>query len=448
MNQKLNETFYKVDDKDKISVMHYTVEGANYTKTWGDYTPNAKPTGQTRVVKGKNRGKANGTTDNMQAIKDATADIVALQDRGYVNEKLFFFPDGENNILSRMKWIRDSYHELLPPILPKPMLLYKALTPTFPTSEKERGQKGRYVVTFPCYVQPKLDGLCTVVTKKHYLSTRAGKLFHQKGCPNWINVVPHIVFELKMLYDYLEKIWEMPTIIEDSYVRVCYTNMIKHFKQYTRPMFDPILNGEMYSHGLLLQDIVSANKKQNEDSSSMHLHLFDLQLEGIQEVGRLEFMEFISSILTRYIDAKWIHVMPSYIVHDHIQLDNYLNDFINQGYEGAIVRLTDGQYYPEKRSRTVLKMVVMDFAEATVIDVIPMEKNPKLGKFMVRLADGQTMMLTPGLGYTEKIKQDLLTNKAKYIGTTVKYTHRGFSKEGIPRIAVAYIGKIEDEDGE
>jgi ATP-dependent DNA ligase len=184
----------------------------------------------------------------------------------------------------------------------------------------------------------------------------------------------------------------------------------------------------------------------------MHLHLFDLQLEGIREVGRLEFMIFISSILTKHIGAKWVHVIPSYIVHDHNQLNNYLNDFINQGYEGAIVRLSDGQYYPEKRSRTVLKMVVMDFAEAIVTDVIPMEKNPKLGKFVVSLIDGpgvlQTMTLTPGLGYTEKIKQDLLTNKAKYIGTIVKYTHRGFSKEGIPRIAVAYLGKLEDEDGE
>ncbi|MGL5012767.1 MAG: hypothetical protein ACRC6V_00540, partial [Bacteroidales bacterium] len=92
-------------------------------------------------------------------------------------------------------------------------------------------------INFPCDVSAKLDGvrcITEITTEKLTMTSRGGKPYN----------VPHQVYE------------ELVELYNATGVSV--------------------LDGEVYKHGLPLQDIVSAVKKDNPNTSSLEYWVFDL----------------------------------------------------------------------------------------------------------------------------------------------------------------------------
>ena len=149
------ETIYK---KTKTgAVQEWTIEVSdNKYRTHSGQVGGQITTNSWTIVYGKNEGKANGTTDNEQALKEAIAKRTKKLESGYfesihnIDEKQYFEP------MLASKW-----------------------------------EDSKDKITYPIFSQPKLDGIRCIVTKDG--------MFSRNGKP--IISAPHIKESLSEVFD-------------------------------------------------------------------------------------------------------------------------------------------------------------------------------------------------------------------------------------------------------
>lgn len=170
------------------------------------------------------------------------------------------------------------------------------------------------------FVQPKLDGmrcLCRKVKDKIVLTTRSGKP---------ITTLPHIEELLKDLPDKL------------------------------------VLDGELYIHGMSLQNLISAVKKKNENTPDVKYRLYDLAIPNLNQTHR--------NLLLKEVEERFkIALVPTYEVWSEEQMLERFSKFIEDGYEGAMIRLSGGMYEFGFRSSSLVKYKEFLDAEFKIIDV-------------------------------------------------------------------------------
>lgn len=416
------ETLYQKNQKGSIQVFKVIVKAiteqviengitfpvitVSIIKTWGQL--DGKMQTQTREIKGKNIGKSNFTTPTQQAVKEAKAIQQKKKDEGYKSLSQLNI-DKEDNPMT-WKTLLEAY---LPAVETdgegrvKPMLLYEARTENFPKELSQRKKAKRKDVKYPCTVQVKMDGVCTIATPGNVLSTRGGKDRHTPKGQKWDDIVPHIVSELTFLWKKLKE---------------------KGIKDY-------IFHGEVYKHGLTLQEIQKANKKANKDSKNMEFNIFDIVAPEIYQLDRLKVLTEISQIAGE-CNLKYIKFIPYHIVRSEKDIFNLENKYLDLNYEGIIIRHNDGKYKIGGRSKDVLKMVRMDKSYFFVVGVEPLEKDPTMGKFVCKHKEN-VFYITPGKGYNHQDRRDLILNPHNYINKMIPVIHRGYTDDGIPRIATS-----------
>lgn len=160
----LLETIYKATKGGKVQ--EWTIEVVNNKyRTISGQTDGKKVVSEWTEVYGKNEGKANATTDNEQALKEAEAKRKLKLERGYfenikhISKKQYFEP------MLAAKW-EDYKHK----------------------------------IEYPIYSQPKLDGIRCIVTKDGMFSRNGKEIIS----------APHIRESLQPLFD------ENPDLIFDG----------------------------------------------------------------------------------------------------------------------------------------------------------------------------------------------------------------------------------------
>lgn len=156
-------------------------------------------------------------------------------------------------------------------------------------------------VTYPCYVQPKLNGI---------------RALYQDGC-----------FQSRE---------ELPFPPE----------LLAHLTAPLRQICSPsiILDGELYVHGWPLQRInaavtpVATRRGASEDTRMVEYHVFDI-------------VDYQKPFAERLVVIPWDEDRPQFIytvrtafVRDQIDADRFYAEFVSQGYEGMMYRLGDCPY--------------------------------------------------------------------------------------------------------
>jgi DNA ligase-1 len=149
------ETIYKATKGGKTQEWTIEVVGNKY-RTISGQTDGKKIVNEWTIVYGKNEGKANGTTDNEQALKEAIAKRIKKLESGYFEDM--------KNIYT------EQYFE--------PMLASK-------------WEDSKDKITYPIFSQPKLDGIRCIVTKDG--------MFSRNGKP--IISAPHIRESLSEVFE-------------------------------------------------------------------------------------------------------------------------------------------------------------------------------------------------------------------------------------------------------
>jgi DNA ligase-1 len=252
--------------------------------------------------------------------------------------------------------------------------------------------KDGHKIKYPAYISPKLDGLRCVAMVKGGVCT----------------------------------LW--------SRTRKPITSMPEIVKALTGLPYDAVFDGEIYSdtHSNNFEEIVSLVRQESPDKNSnkMQYHVFDLVNAGPykERLGDLKTM-------VKNIDSPYILAVESNLVENEEQALDYFQEFIDQKFEGAMIRNKDSLYVG-KRSADLQKIKEFDDAEFEIIGVS--EGRGKLaghtGAFVCRTEDGAEFRAKMS-GDTERLRSyflDMSLWKGRYL--TVQY--QGLTSYGIPRFPV------------
>lgn len=262
------------------------------------------------VYQGMNIGKSNETTPIQQAKLQAESDWKRKKDSGYKTyaEVMVSTTGGEAFAYARVTdqaTIKEDLEHCLPEFNSdaqgnvKPMLV--------------KDWKKVSKVEYPCFCEPKLDGVrCLMIISGEDITflSRSGKEYTTLG---------HI----------------------DASMRANAGEVPANF----------VLDGEIYSDDLTFQEITQAVKKQYPNSLKLHFRAYDVVSALNQWDRRLQLIN-----LTDAIGSEFVKRIEWTTVNSAEEVKIYHDAYVQQGYEGAMLRAKYGKYEQGFRSSGLLKV--------------------------------------------------------------------------------------------
>lgn len=176
------------------------------------------------------------------------------------------------------------------------------------------------------------------------------------------------------------------------------------------------LDGEAYIHGMPLQQITSlARKYKKGKTEKLKYYVFDLVIPELTFVERYELLvESIDGLG----DDNFV-VVPTDSIFDEDEMRLQHGIYLEQGYEGLMIRHKSAQYGFAKRSPDLFKYKQFFDTEALIEDVWE-DKNGN-AMLTVVLKNGLSCGVTPKRTHDER--KEMLNQRSDLIGQwiTVKY---------------------------
>lgn len=194
------------------------------------------------------------------------------------------------------------------------------------------------------------------------------------------------------------------------------------------------LDGELYCHGLTLQEIGSLVKKPREESLVIQYYVYDVVMDKpySERIKRLEEIIPYSGCSNEIV----LQTPTIEMVLGSLVIADTHKHFLSLGYEGTMVRHGDSPYAAGKRSDSLLKLKDFQDSEFLVVDKklgISIVEGLNLTIFVCKMDDGRTFEATAPGTAEEKHAAWFEDN----IGKTLTVKHFGYSDDGIPLLPVA-----------
>lgn len=257
-----------------------------------------------------------------------------------------------------------------------------------PTKPWKAGKK----LNFPHLIEPKMDGLRATLVVEREGPDMTAKFLSSGGHP--YTAVEHLVDE------FLEK----------------YTG--------TNPI---IIDGELYCHGMTLEEINSAVKSFKPSTLDINFHIFDLPMMDDIQSAR----SYAAAQLTVKLMSPKFPVLETLHVGHEDEIIIHHDRWVAQGYEGAMLKDPNGTYQPGQRSSFWTKVKMFDDTEFPVIDMSLGQREEDL-IVTCRCKDGDFDVKMTGSKAIKALQWENRNNIINKMDLTVK--HFGFTKYGIPNL--------------
>ena len=358
-------SLYSLNSNGSIQKWDIGTKKNTIVKTYGQMGGKIQTSSDT-IQCGKNIGRANETTAEEQAALEAQAQWEKKLKSGYT-QTVQEAKDGAVD----SKFVTGGV---------EPMLAHKF-----------RDHSGK--ITFPCYAQPKLDGIRCIAVVKDGVCT----LWSRTRKP--ITGVPHIIVALE-----------------------------KRF-----PDEDVVLDGELYNHKYKnkFEEIVSFVRQETpkEGHEVVEYHIYDIVNDSPFSVRQ----DWIS----KKIDSACLVCVPTRLVNEQDELTECFVEDRRNGYEGIMARNAES-LYEHKRSYGLQKIKEFDDAEYKIVGVeagrgrmsdcgIFVCETPKGDRFNCKM-EGELEILKSFLQKPELVIGKLLT---------VRY--QGLTNGNIPRFPIGVV---------
>ncbi len=303
---------------------------------------------QTKIIKGKNIGRSNETSDNEQCILEAKAKHQKKLDEQYTPNK--------NNIKE---------YEDQKVLLPMLALDY---------------HKRKHDIIFPCFVQPKLNGVRCIHQNNKFMS-RKGKEF---------TTLDHLESELKLLG-------------------------IK------------VPDGEIYKKDLSLQEIIRRVKKDRGPKTD------ELEYWIYDQINNETFENRNKDILAKHLHSVPHRVVyvPTILVKSEKEIKEWHDKWVLEGFEGAIVRNVNGLYKVKHRSKDLQKFKMFQDSEFEIVGAHE-GSGPDAGTvvFEVKTKKGQVFSVRPK--GTREMRTEWMKDIKNIVGKDLTVRWQNLSETGIP----------------
>lgn len=135
-------------------------------------------------------------------------------------------------------------------------------------------------------------------------------------------------------------------------------NLAVELRQLTLTYPDLVFDGEIYTHGLHLQEISGASRKSKTAAAiNIEYHIYDLASLDRSFEDRLHELGQIASEVS-HCDFRFIKFEPTTRVESFAMAESLYHQFVADGYEGAMLRLGPSMYdpsYNSHRSESICK---------------------------------------------------------------------------------------------
>ena len=335
----------------------------DYGQEDGKITRNEK-----QVTEGKNIGKKNETTIEQQLILVCDKTFKDKKEKEEYTENI-----NEDKI-------DKSY---------APMLADK----WEPTSKTKR----KIDIIFPCFIQPKLDGIRCLTYLKN------GQIVNQSRQLKYFNNLTHINDELVNLFK------KNPNLV---------------------------LDGELYNHDIVFNQIAGIVKKEKlkdddyEKLKQIQYHVYDCFFEK-ENLSFNERSTFLQSLKNK---MKYTKIVETESCDSKDDVITFHSKFLSDKYEGAILRNCDSMY-EFRRSKHLQKFKTFSDDEFEIID-FKEGTGHDLGTVIwkCKTKGGKEFDVRP-IGTVQE-RSELFKNGARLVGKMLTVTYQELSEFGVPRVPV------------
>jgi DNA ligase-1 len=257
-------------------------------------------------------------------------------------------------------------------------------------------------IKFPVYSQPKLDGIRLNVSNK--LLSRNKK--------NFVSI-PH----LEYLIGFCQK-------------------------------YNLILDGELYNHSFKddfnkITSIVKKTKPSKDDLQESEKYIqYWIYDVFFKDKPQLTFEERREELLTllNTIDTPYLVIVSSHKVLSHEELDYNYGIYLEDGFEGQMVRINAP--YEQKRSKNLLKRKEFCDSEYEILEVGEGQGNKSgmAGYMLLKNTDGSTFR--SNIKGSQDWLKILLGNSSRIIGKNATVKYFNLTPDGVPRFP--YVISIRD----
>ena len=256
------------------------------------------------VYKGKNIGRSNETTPFEQAASEALSQWNKQRDKNYEYDFDLFHADPKGK-----GWVVGAAY--------KPRLMLPQLA--------KGVKKGN--INFPCYMQPKLNGICDLVELQREWPNCRRSVHHSRGGKEFTT--------------------------------------LDHMRPWLDDMAGPIvLHGELYVHGWSLQKIGSYAKKVRPDQHKLQLWVYDVADTESSFGDRWASIVSAIGVLDKSCPIKTV---PTVIVNNYEEAKHWHDKWVGEGFEGGVLKNFNGKYVFQFRSNDIEKAKDYKNAEFKII---------------------------------------------------------------------------------
>lgn len=195
-----------------------------------------------------------------------------------------------------------------------------------------------------------------------------------------------------------------------------------------------IFDGELYKHNASFQENMRLIKKYREGKTEEIKYWIYDRIEDIKWSERQnKNTRLIGSYRNKKGELNNIRCVKEFSVQDEDEIREYHNVFIDQGFEGTMVRHGERDYKTNKRDQQLLKYKDFQDIACTVKDVVSGEAAKDQG---VVVCEYDNKTFKASLKFSHEERENILENKNNYIGETAEIRFFEKSEDGIPRFPV------------
>ena len=187
-----------------------------------------------------------------------------------------------------------------------------------------------------------------------------------------------------------------------------------------------IFDGEIYVHGWTFQQIIRAVKKHRKESLELEYHVYDVADETIENDKRIWQ---IKSILRWDVNTPVIPVGTDIAMSEN-DVYTYHDKYVQEGYEGVMIRNYAGMYVFNHRSLDLQKykeFIDEEFEIVSVKDGEGLEEGCAI--FEVENAENRFWVRPRG---SRKLRRKWLDDIENIIGKELTVRYQCLSEDGIP----------------
>ena len=382
---------------------------------------------------GKNIGRSNETTPLAQCISETRRKWTDKKEKeAYTETKPADYGEGYGDISGNNYDDTDDDDDVASDTGPFLPMLAQTFDPA--TADLAAGTKKKKVIKFPCYVQPKLDGLrCvsyatrTANDASIVLQSRTGAFF--TGLPHiaaalrpYLSQHPSVVIDGELYTDQMP-FEELAGLIKKKKITESDVARLKKVKYHVYDIYDHAQHDMPYSERM---DVLASAVRRCGCVANDTLTASGRMLRSAAATTTVVATEDAAAVVV-LVRTEKVAVLSEF--------RQLFAEFVEAGYEGIMLRNAAGVYRANYRSNDLQKYKEFLEDEYRIIDFTQGEgRDAGAVIWVCETADGKEFSVRPR-GTMEQ-RRDWFNDGASYIGKNLTVVYQELTEEGKPRFPV------------